>query len=76
MPVEQKILEKLIKDGFPDAEIIITDLAGDNDHWSIKIISSAFKGKTRIEQHKMVYLALQGKMDKELHALQVKTEAK
>ena len=76
MPLESDTLEKLIKDSFSDAEITITDLAGDNDHWSLEVASSAFAGKTRIAQHKMVYNALQGKMGGELHALQLKTKVK
>jgi stress-induced morphogen len=75
MPLSSDTLEKLILDGFPDAKITITDLAGDNDHWSAEIISEAFVGKSRINQHKMVYAALQGKMGGELHALQLKTSA-
>jgi stress-induced morphogen len=75
MPLSADTLEKLIHEGFPDAKVTITDLAGDNDHWSAEIISSAFAGKTRIAQHKMVYAALQGKMGGELHALQLKTSA-
>ena len=76
MPLEANILEKMIKDAFPDATIKITDLAGDNDHWSAEIQSEAFKDKSRIQQHKMVYAALQGKMGGQLHALQLKTSAK
>jgi stress-induced morphogen len=76
MPLSSDTLEKLIKEGFPDAKITITDLAGDNDHWSAEIISSAFAGVSRVNQHKMVYAALQGKMGGELHALQLKTGAK
>lgn len=75
MPLSSDTLEKLILDGFPDAKITITDLAGDNDHWSAEIISESFTGVSRINQHKMVYAALQGKMGGELHALQLKTGA-
>lgn len=75
MPLDAQTLEKLIKDAFPDATITLTDLAGDNDHWSLLVTSSAFEGKSRIEQHKMVYAALNGKMGGELHALQLKTSA-
>jgi len=74
MPLQADTLEKLIKDAFSDAKITITDLAGDNDHWSVVIESSAFAGKSRIAQHKMVYDSLQGKMGGELHALQLKTK--
>ena len=73
MPLERIELEKLVTDAFPDAIIELTDLAGDNDHWSLHISSLEFKGKNRVQQHKMVYNALQGKMGGELHALQLKT---
>ena len=69
-------IEKLIKEAFPDADITMTDLAGDNDHWSALVVSSAFKGKNRVQQHQMVYAALKGKMGGELHALQLSTAAK
>ncbi len=75
MPLESDTLEKLIKEAFPDAKINIIDLAGDNDHWSAEIISKEFAGKSRIQQHKMVYSSLKGKMGGELHALQLKTSA-
>lgn len=73
MPLEQKVLETLVLEAFPDADIALNDLAGDDDHWSLTITSAAFIGKSRIEQHKMVYAALQGTMGNELHALQLKT---
>ena len=76
MPLAQNIIENLILEAFPDAKIKIVDLAGDNDHWSVEIESQAFTGKTRINQHKMVYTALKGKMGGELHAMQVKTSVK
>ncbi len=76
MPLEQNILQSLIKEAFPDASIKIIDLAGDNDHWSVEVESSAFEGQTRIKQHKMVYEALKGKMGSELHAMQLKTKVK
>ena len=69
-------IEKLIKEAFPDADITITDLAGDNDHWSALVVSSAFKGKNRVQQHQMVYAALKGRMGGELHALSLQTAAK
>ena len=69
-------IEALIKAAFPDAEVVMTDLAGDNDHWSASIRSAAFKGKTRVQQHQMVYAALQGRMGGVLHALQLQTAAK
>ncbi len=73
MPVAASTIENLILEDFPDAKIKIIDLAGDNDHWSVEVTSAAFKGKSRIEQHKMVYTALKGKMGGELHAMQLKT---
>jgi stress-induced morphogen len=74
MPASE--IEKLIKEAFPDAEIAITDLAGDNDHYAAMVTSSAFKGKTRVEQHQMVYAALKGRMGGQLHALSLQTAAK
>tara|TARA_B110000014_G_scaffold261442_1_gene253168 strand:+ start:1863 stop:2093 length:231 start_codon:yes stop_codon:yes gene_type:complete len=66
-------IEKLIKESLPDAKISIEDLAGDNNHYSATIISKKFNGKSKIEQHKLVYDALKGKMGGELHALALKT---
>ncbi len=66
-------IESLIKDAIPDATIKIEDLAGDGNHYSATISSSSFKGKTKIEQHKIVYNSLKGKMGNELHALAIKT---
>ena len=76
MPMEQVEIEKLIKASLPDAQIEIIDLAGDNNHFSAHVISSAFKGKTRIQQHKMVYDAIGDKMGGILHALALKTSIK
>ncbi len=73
MPLPANTIENLILESFPDARITITDLAGDNDHWAVEVLSEAFRGKNRIEQHKMVYNALKGKMGDELHAMQLKT---
>jgi stress-induced morphogen len=69
-------IEKLIREAFPDADITITDLAGDNDHFAAMVTSSAFKGKTRVQQHQMVYAALKGRMGGQLHALSLQTAAK
>ena len=66
-------LKKMILSAFPDAQVSIEDLAGDGDHYSAHVISADFVGKTRIQQHQMVYQALQGKMGTELHALALKT---
>ena len=73
MPMEQIEIEQLIKASLPDAQVEIIDLAGDNNHFSAHVISSAFEGKSRIQQHKMVYDSLKGKMGNELHALMLKT---
>jgi stress-induced morphogen len=75
MPVSQTELHSLIQTAFPDAKITITDLAGDGDHYSAEIISAVFLGKSRVQQHQMVYAALQGKMGGALHALALKTSA-
>lgn len=64
----------MIQEAFPDAIIDLQDLAGDNNHYSVTVTSSAFAGKSRVEQHKMVYAALNGKMGGTLHALAVKTK--
>jgi stress-induced morphogen len=69
-------IEKAIRAALPDADVTITDLAGDGDHYSAKVVSQAFKGKTRVQQHKMVYDALQGRMGGQLHALQLQTAVK
>lgn len=75
MPVSLQDLEALLRDAFPDAEIAIKDLAGDNDHYAANIIAKEFKNKTRVQQHQMVYAALKGKMGGELHALALQTSA-
>ena len=75
MAIDKDALEKLIKDYLPDSKIFIEDLKGDGDHYSATVISQSFKGKTKIEQHKMVYNALNGKMGYELHALMLKTKS-
>ena len=74
MPIEQKKLEDLIKDKFPNSTIKIEDLAGDNYHYSVQIESDIFNGLSRIQQHQLVYKSLDGLMDKELHAMQLKTK--
>ena len=73
MPMEQSELERLIKEAFPDANIEIRDLAGDGDHYAAHVVSKAFQGKNRVQQHQMVYQALQGRMGTELHALALQT---
>lgn len=74
MPLSKDELEKYIKDSLPDSSIIIEDLKGDGDHYSATVISKSFEGKSKIEQHKMVYDSLKGKMGNELHALMLKTK--
>ena len=74
MPIEQIKLEELIKNKFPSADIRVEDLAGDNNHYSVSIESSAFNGLSRIQQHQLVYDSLDGLMDNELHAMQLKTK--
>ena len=69
-------IKKLITDSMPDATIEIVDLAGDNNHYSAKIISKVFNGISKIEQHKIIYKSLKGKMGNELHALSITTEGK
>ena len=73
MPLKIEEIKILIKEAFPDAEINIQDLAGDSNHYSATIKSKIFNGKNKIEQHKMVYRALKGKMGNELHALSLNT---
>jgi len=75
MAMTRETLEGFLSEAFPDAEIILTDLAGDNDHWQAEIVSAQFRGKTRVAQHQMVYAALKGNMGGELHALALKTSA-
>ena len=74
MPLSKEELERYIKDSIPNSTIIIEDLRGDGDHYSATVISKSFEGKTKIEQHKMVYDSLKGKMGNELHALMLKTK--
>ena len=71
MPIEYSELEETLKSAFPDGQIVITDLAGDNDHWQVEIRSSLFEGKSRIQQHKIVQEAVS---EKDIHALSIKTQ--
>jgi stress-induced morphogen len=73
MAMTAAAIEALIKEALPDARVTIEDLAGDGDHYSAMVVSSAFKGKSRVQQHQMVYKALQGRMGGELHALALQT---
>ena len=73
MSLKLEEIKNMIKDAIPDAEIAIHDLAGDDNHYSATIKSKVFSGKSKIEQHKLVYKALKGKMGNELHALALNT---
>jgi|TARA_B100002051_G_C16661343_1_gene599289 stress-induced morphogen len=73
MPMSEKNIIKYITDAIPDADVVLEDLKGDGDHYSATVKSKSFLGKTRVEQHKMVYDAFKGKMGSELHALKLKT---
>jgi stress-induced morphogen len=73
MPMSATEIERLIREKFPDAEVSIRDLAGDGDHYAAQVVSEAFRGKTRVQQHQMVYEALAGNMGGALHALALQT---
>jgi stress-induced morphogen len=75
MPMNPAEIESLIKEGIPDATVTIEDLRGDGDHYAAYVVSDAFRGKSRVQQHQMVYQALQGRMGNELHALALQTSA-
>ncbi len=74
MAMDLKEIERYIKEALPDALVEIQDLAGDGNHYSAVVTSSSFAGKSKIEQHKMVYNSLKGRMGNELHALAIKTK--
>ena len=74
MAMDLKEIEKHIKEALPDAKVEIQDLAGDGNHYSATVTSLQFAGKSKIEQHKMVYNSLKGRMGNELHALAIKTK--
>lgn len=73
MPMEQSVLESMIKQALPDAVIEIIDTRGDSNHYQAKVVSSSFEGLSKIKQHQLVYAALKGKMGGELHALALTT---
>lgn len=75
MAMDAKEIERLIKASLPDAEVTIRDLAGDGDHYAAHVVSAAFVGKSRVQQHQMVYEALGGRMGDQLHALALTTSA-
>ncbi len=73
MPMAATEIENLIRQALPDAQVSIQDLRGDGDHYAARVVSTAFKGKTRVQQHQMVYQALRGRMGTELHAMALVT---
>jgi stress-induced morphogen len=75
MAMDAASIERMIREALPDARISIEDLRGDGDHYAAHVVSAAFKGKSRVQQHQMVYKALQGRMGNELHALALQTSA-
>lgn len=75
MPMNANEIETLIKEALPDAQVEIRDLAGDGDHYAANVVSESFRGKSRVQQHQMVYQALKGNMGGELHALALQTKA-
>jgi len=75
MPMNASDIEKMIKEAIPDATVTIRDLAGDGDHYAAEVVSESFRGKSRVQQHQMVYHALEGNMGGVLHALALQTSA-
>lgn len=75
MPMPADELDRTLRAAFPDAEVTITDLAGDGDHYRARIVSSSFQGLSRVRQHQLVYRALEGRVGGELHALALETSA-
>ena len=73
MPMQSGDIERLIKQALPDAKVTIRDLAGDGDHYAAEVVSESFRGKSRVQQHQMVYEALKGNMGGVLHALALQT---
>jgi stress-induced morphogen len=73
MPMSQSDLEASLREAFPDAEILVEDLAGDGDHYRARIVSSSFRGLSRVAQHQLVHEALKGRVGGELHALALQT---
>ena len=75
MAMDAREIERLIKQHLPDANVTIRDLAGDGDHYAASVVSEAFRGKSRVQQHQIVYQALGGQMGGVLHALALQTAA-
>jgi stress-induced morphogen len=75
MAMDARDIEALIKEALPDATVTIRDLAGDGDHYAAEVVSESFRGKNRVQQHRMIYAALKGNMGGVLHALALQTSA-
>jgi len=75
MPMDATEIERLIVGAIPDAKVTIRDLAGDGDHYAATVIAESFRGKSRVQQHQLVYQALKGEMGGKLHALALQTAA-
>jgi stress-induced morphogen len=75
MPMSGVEIESLIKEALPDATVVVTAVADDGDHWAARVVSKAFSGRSRVQQHQLVYAALKGRMGGVLHALQLETVA-
>ncbi len=75
MPMPAAEIERLIREAIPDARVTIDDLRGDGDHYAAHVVSASFKGKSRVQQHQMVYQALKGRMGNELHAMALQTSS-
>ncbi|MGY6710251.1 MAG: BolA/IbaG family iron-sulfur metabolism protein [Rhizobiaceae bacterium] len=73
MAMDARDIERMIKEAIPDAQVTIRDLAGDGDHYAAEVVAESFRGKSRVQQHQMVYEALQGNMGGTLHALALQT---
>ena len=73
MAMDAATIERLIKEGLPDARVSIQDLRGDGDHYAAHVVSESFRGMSRVQQHQLVYKALRGRMGGELHALALHT---
>ncbi|WP_315919663.1 BolA family transcriptional regulator [Mesorhizobium sp. SP-1A] len=75
MAMDARDIERMIKEGIPDAKVTIRDLAGDGEHYAAEVVAESFRGKSRVQQHQMVYEALKGNMGGVLHALALQTSA-
>ncbi|MFC3209361.1 MAG: BolA family transcriptional regulator [Mesorhizobium sp.] len=75
MAMDARDIEKMIREGIPDAKVTIRDLAGDGEHYAAEVVAESFRGKSRVQQHQMVYEALKGNMGGALHALALQTSA-